>query len=416
MDGPLHIERGSTGGSRRPVVALGLVVAFLALAIAKPWGGEPQRTADGRDPLATLGPVPTRPVEGGPTSAPPTPNPSSLRPVPESLPAVPGVDPLGVPFTPSADELWAVTRPRSEWGIRMVVFAPAAGSTRVDDRATLAERWIASLPDADGRGARARGLPALPGDLVMAVGLTAPGGVSIDPDRVRIWRAEEGDLPQRIPIQAVPGEAGDTGLFTAGGVATSLESWPRGSYRIDVLLPDGIARMRTVVPTAATAAIRGRPLPMGPAPELPVALEGSRPGLFVVSGPELVLLASSAGPALDEQETWSAGCRPGGGPCAVGVIESLTVSGVGVVLSPGQEVDAAVLELIGPAARRPHVIEARLQLSGAAGVPRSGVLLALDSPGPLESGVYRLTVTVRTSAGTLVTEHWHLEIAPLGTY
>lgn len=401
------VQSGRTGRSPRPILVAVALVAFLAVAAIKPWDG-----AARPDPAAIAGISSAPPAAtAGPTAAPSVPTPSRPGPTPRA--AVPG-EPSTIPALPTPGELADVVLPRDEWGVRAIVFEPAAGRERVDADARLVERWIRAEVDRTRRTRTIHAPAVYAGDAVLAFGLTAPPGTR--PLAVRIWRLLDLELPQRVVVEEVPGPGAFGVLWRPGRAATALGTWPRGAYRFEVVLEDRVVRIVTAVPTGARMEARLPPLPMGPPPDLDAALAGMGAGVFAVSGPEVVRVTADAGEPLDEHEAWLAGrCAPPPGACPVGTLVSRTVSVMGVVLEPGDQPMAASLELLAPVQRGVRgVIEVRS--TGPEGAPdaRPVLVFRVDSPGPLSSGLYRLAVEWQTGAGTARTASWHVEVVPPG--
>lgn len=416
---PAHAEAGRTGGGPGPAVVLLAVTAVLAVSILKPWdAGAASPDGAAPDPGVVGLPVPTGAAVALPAEAPGGPGDSSADPDGTAAPAdrtprpPSAMEPTVLPAIPGPEGLAEALLPRDEWGLRAIVFEPATGAVQAGPDARLVERWIRA--DVEGSRRSLNAPAAFAGDAVVALGLTAPPGVQ--PVAVRIWRLSELELPQRVAVEEIPGPGPFGVLWRPGRSATALGTWPRGSYRVDVVLADRVVRIYSAIPTGARMEARLPPLAMGPAPDVAAAIRGMDAGVFAVSGPEVVRVAADPVEPMGELDAWlSPACAAPAGPCPVGTLVSRTVSAVGVVLEAGAVPTNVEFRLLAPVPRSPRML-AGILATGPAGAPasRTAVLLRVDSPGPLSSGLYRLTLDWLTAAGESRTASWHVEIVPPG--
>lgn len=420
VGGPAHVETGYTRGGPGPAVVLLAVAAVLALSILKPWDAGAAGSDAAPDPAAVAVPAPTGAVTALPAATPGGRSPADDGATPgrtawpdDRTPRPPAVfEPTALPAIPDAAALAEVLRPRDEWGLRAIVFEPATGTTQAAADARLVERWIQT--DVEGSRRSLNAPAAFAGDAVVALGITAPPGVR--PVAVRIWRLSELELPQRVAVEEVAGPGPFGVLWRAGRAATALGTWPRGSYRVDVVLADRIVRIYSAIPTGARADGSRLPLAMGPAPDVTEAVRGMDAGVFAVSGPDVLRVDADPGGPIGELEAWLApACTAPAGPCPVGTLASRTVSAIGVVLDAGSTPTNVGFRLIAPVPRSPRMIVSVLETGPAgAAATRPAVLLRVDSPGPLSSGLYRLSVEWLTAAGEFRAASWHVEIVPPG--
>lgn len=276
----VEFEPVKLGRQRRRLdpVAVGLAVVVIALVVAvvKPWGDVAPRTGSGPGPA---------------TSEPPT---TETSVDPDNSP------PFAEPPPPAWADVVPVVSRRDEWGIRAIVFGPAAGESGVSRQ--YAERWIAA-----GAGERGAMVLDVRDARVIALGVTFPPAET--PLDVRIWQHHaDRDLEwiDARPLNEVP--ARGAYLFLRDGIAgTTMLPWEPGRYRVDVLVGDEIRRFDVEILGQS-----GAP----PEPEAwPEAfprgtdfhgsgLEGLPVGPFVWADGAALSLASAAGPVLDEAGAW----------------------------------------------------------------------------------------------------------------
>ncbi|MEW6223716.1 MAG: hypothetical protein AB1627_03725 [Chloroflexota bacterium] len=395
MDDPprrsLEVEPARVGHRQAsfPPLLLGvLAVAFVAVAVVKPWDGD--AAASGR-PSAAAALTPPGPTAGRPgPSVSPGPTPSVIR--------------LG------GEDLLAATSPRSSWGIRAVVLPPGpAGS--------LEERWTeiddpGYRTDADTRTVAASGPVAAEGDTVVALGITTPGDAL--PLDVRIWRLDTGGIPRRVPAGSVTGPDPGSRLWrpvTSAGVAGA--PWPPGTYRIDALLGRSIDRIVVVVPGDPGLDEPGDQAAAALPPSLAQELAFGE-GLFVVADGRAIMVDALSAPEarLGEREAW---LSPGLDlpSWAVGQVTSDAVAGVGVVLPPGAVPTSLVLDLVSPIDA--GVVAPTDELPIPDGTGRTAILAHTGGERPFAAGTYRVWATWRTADGEPGSSVRYLEIVPRGT-
>lgn len=285
--GPAEFEPVRIGPRRRRVdpVALGvvLILAALALAVIKPWGGEETQLAA----------VPS----ASPATSPASPQPS--------------IDTRGALVPPLWEDVRSVVERRDEWGIRTIVLGatpdpetappetPTLDGTSAPSR--YAERWFSPVEDGgttivdEAEGS------------IIALGVTFPQNET--PLDVRIWLDHGNDEFEWMdvhPINDVP--ARGAYLYLRRGVAgAAVRAWPPGRYRADILVGDGIRRMDVVILDHD-----GRLPAPDPSPPLAPRLEpfdGSRlaglpPGPFLQADGAIVALDAAGGPPLDDTGAW----------------------------------------------------------------------------------------------------------------
>jgi hypothetical protein len=274
-------ERLSTGSRRRldPVVLIAaVVVAGVALAIAKPWSGatEPQAEV-----VASPAPV---------ADAPPGSDPAAAAPIVGSA-----EPPIG--WT----EAELALHDHETWGIRTLVRDPEPGAAgpAMAGVAEVVERWQGLTADDMAIGSLD---PA-----IVALGLTFPAEEA--PLDVRIWRQADGGW-EWLASDPLPDAPPDTFLFAPPRVAGGyLPAWPAGRYRLEWLRPDGIERWTVQVQTrsatgqAALAPLRppDRTLPSPLTPDFAVERDQR---LFAVSRGVAAGLPAVGTAPLDADATW----------------------------------------------------------------------------------------------------------------
>jgi hypothetical protein len=374
-------------GPHRSVVSAIVVfvcsVAFIALAIVKPWEANQPIVATASGSIAP-----------GPSTV--------VSPSPHAT------GPAG-PVTPA--ELVAAAGPRDAWGLRAVV-VPADGLPLGNRFGTgLVERWLRIDVSPGARfSAPLTGTVVQPGDAVMALGVTTPNDAM--PLDVRFWRLEPPVAPRRVVAVPVPGpEAGSWLWLPDPTDATSLGSWPSGTYSIDVLLGPTVVRFATSIPPGAPPPARGVP-EVGEPPNLISRLQSFVPGPFAVTPHEPIAIAVTAHEGLDERLAWLGAATGRLDIAAVGRVAADPVTGLGVLFAPGETFLAAKLELVGSSGDRPPVDTFRLPpVSRADTQIEMAVLIERSGRTPFDSGLYHLSVVSGLPTGDHL-QTWNIEIVP----
>jgi hypothetical protein len=231
------------------VLAAGIVVVAIVVAVLKPWAAPMDQAAT---PLGTSGAGASVAVVTSPT---PSPEPEPSDQVTLGAAGAAAVEPerRRPPIT------WAdaapVLRGHDAWGVRAVVRDPEPDAR--SDPATdppgsgLVERWAA--PDTPSPGDDVAVLPT-GGRQVLAVGVTFP------PDQMpldaRIWRARGDDrgwewLDAR-PLDPTP-SLGAMLFAPPRTVDGYLPAWPAGRYRIDLLVGGSVRSIHADLPPGVAA-------------------------------------------------------------------------------------------------------------------------------------------------------------------
>lgn len=422
---PIPVRHGRRGPDPAALVAV-LAIAFLGLAIAKPWSG-------GRVE-ASPAPSPSVVARASPS---PSPASSSIR-----------VDAVDWPT------LMAAVVPHDAWGIELL--SSPGGSTAVQGRTItlaggqrLVDRWwpILALPDdpAPGGSASASRPPMqAPGGAVSTVlgngpapirflGVTSPAvEAAID---LRVWFVpEDGSAARWLDIRPLVGDLGlgEWILPPPLDGGTPLAQWPSGFFRIDALVGSGIRRMWFIIPPTTTrptgaALVTAGPAPVNPldsAPQPPDPGSGDGPEGFLEVQGTSIDLPSTLGPSLDESGAWlaaTAGERPTVEPSVIDVYAPGT-TGIGVRY-PAQAtaLEATLVSLSGSPPRvirggipMPAAVSGRLTtgtITGPTGeIPWAQVDLA--GGGTLLPGDYRLDVAWRDGVGRLHRASLHVGLLP----
>jgi hypothetical protein len=379
---PVPLGRRRSFGPAALVV--GVSVAFIALAVLKPW-------------------------DAGPAAVPPESALATDQPVAAAIPGV-GGDPFANPATPA--DLIARSSIREAWGVRAIVVPanlhPAGDGTGLG----LSERWQAIDVGSDAALDFANaGTAVEAGDDVVALGVTTPNDAL--PLDIRFWRIEAGDTVQRILPRPVPGrEAGSWLWLPDPREATVRGTWPAGTYRIDVLLGSRIVRLVTIVPTGVPALPRSVAAVAEPI-NLVDQLRSFAEGPFFFTPQVAIPIDVAPHDPLDERTAWLGPASGQLESAALGRVTVDRVTALGLLLKPGERFVSADLERVVPVADKPDV-----QTSLLPPIPRSdgehatAVFFENGDLRPLESGLYHLTETVLQATGDDETKTWNLEIVP----
>ncbi len=406
----------------RAILAAILALAFVALAVVKPW----EATA------------PSDPASTPDSAAAPSPTPAAAAATTVEL------APFDVPTWPA---LAIVMPPRDGWGLRVVV-DPAAmaaagqGGPGVDgpapevdriafgDGRWVVERWYPARDPSQGapgrleRRAGVRGVMAVPATdaPIRLIALTSPGDEA--PLDVRLWRVSYGVL-ERLDGARPAGDIGSGDWYfvppTVNG--RTMPSWPAGYYRIDVLTAGEVIRFGVRI-DAGPGTPDGWPVPVpaspGPAESVradaPEPLDRgpdrqpTRPEPFMVVGSEVVGLGVRVGPALGERRAWLSAVA-GEGPDELPRLATLRIPGVagfGIRFPDGSaEPRLRAVALVGPAGPR-EATRQGLHAGPAGGSPWAVV----DAPDgqAWAPGVYRLDARWREADGTARSASYHVDL------
>jgi hypothetical protein len=370
-------------------IAVGLVVVLIALAVAvlKPWGDGSAGVA------ATPSPV-------GFDS--PTPMPSRVAPAAT----------LSGDLAPPT---WANFAPvivrRQAWGVRTIVLD---AGTEVPDSASspYEERWFSAGSDV---GPSASLIADPGGAAIVALGVTFPPAET--PLGVRVWLRHEGEFEwiDARPVDEVPGRGAYLFLRRDEAQPTSIRSWEPGHYRVDVLVGDGIRRIEVDVvgrsgvvpdpaPWARVLALNVDPVVSDMA-ALPV-------GLFAQADGATVLLASEAGPALDETGAWLDLDRRATDEATRSFVARTyqpRATWLGAVLPPSSEILSARLQRLAPFDIPSRTVGGTMTETGDT---VSFVAFAPSGGGTWRPGVYALSVDWLDAGEGAHRSTWHAELRP----
>jgi hypothetical protein len=366
------------------VLVAGILVAALVVAVVKPW--------ESANPSAPT----SSPVAVAASSAP-----ASPRPTPTTSP------------TPAPDDIdfWDVVAPilgvHDEWGVQALVADISSSTT--DGRPTeLGARWAPWAPSPDGADVTLE-----PGEFpAYSLGLTYPTGDA--PMDARFWHVrDDGELEWIAAVALPAGPPGSPRLFIRTS-PDAPDAWPTGTYRVDVLRDDGVARL-TLTLAASRTPEPGTPTEpepetglVSPADSDPSAV---RRGMFAtIDGAGVPVDVAPARP-LDEIDAWRA-ARQGGVEGEGRLVASAFLpraTGLGVMLTPHASVELAVLRRLAPSPLAP-VPPARGGISSAQGRTPYVVFSAREGEA-LAPGVYALSVSWSDESG-LHAGTWHVELLP----
>lgn len=392
--------RRPRGPDRALVLALGLL-AFVALAVLKPWQSE---VAPPVPPAPA--PSPTSPLVAAALAS-PSPAPRSDRDL---------VNAIG--------QGWSALRgglsERSSLGFRAITEpdqSPSPGGAGRDASittllaGTYVEHWSAVPADeAATLAARASGdvLSTLlasvsPRRLVLAVGVTtSPAAAPLD---VRFWRVEP-EGARRLTTTDLGGAAPDR-VYLPPGEDRPAPAWPAGRYLAELLLPDRILALPFQVaagqtaPASVSPALGFTPSAASIAGAFPMAVRGA---FALDAGARPTVVPAGAGDPLDAHAAWlalarSSGVRP---PPVVRFKSDPAVLGVAL---PAQTVlQSASLWSVAPVA------------APFAARRHAGSWFVAFSPprGTWPSATYRITVRYWDAAYRLHEASWHLDVGGPG--
>jgi hypothetical protein len=365
--------------SRRPELFVGLVGAFIAVAIAKPWSA-PEPAPEEATPAPSTTAQVTHP-EPTPATASPSPTVQPLPDPPTEAQAIAGIR--------------SALLPHDGWGVRILEELPTANGSAV-----YRERWfpvnpppLAADPGTGGLAVTATAFVA--GDAVRAIGVTAPAGAS--PLDVRVWRI--GPAPTTwldvAPLDRATG-AGHLTIMPPRQAAVPLAEWPSGLYRFELLMSDqAIAPVHVnLISLGSFRGVGTRPPPQA---ELsagrtgPIGLARTPTGPFVVASGRVLSIDAAASTPLSQAATWFTSLDPAGR-----VVGSVAPS------------DGAGVDAIGFAfAPTDRAIEARLEPLGTTRGPAGGIVLSTSDG---RDGTGHPVRWFSAPAGPLPAGTWGLEV------
>ena len=384
-------------GRRRTVVPAAIVailsVVFVGLALVKPWDAS----------WATVAIA----------SGAPTPQATLMSNAPSARAVSPVVTATPFPAQPTPADLLAASLNHDAWGVRAMVVPGGLTPTGDGSGAGLIERWLAIDVGAGAAwDAGVTGTAVEPGDDVLALGVTTPeNSMPLD---IRFWRLESDSALRRVVPRPVRGREAGSWLFLPDPrEATSLDTWPAGTYRIDVLLGSRIVRLITIVP-GDTPVGRGRAPEVGEPPDLVDQLRSFAAGPFAVTPRRPLPIEVSSHDQLDERLAWLGPATGRLEISAIGRVAADPVTGIGVLLKPDEHLVSANLGLVAP--RNTEAPDVRI--FPLPPVPRSdseraeGIIIEHADLRPLEPGSYALTESTRLVSGAERTQTWNIEIVP----
>lgn len=394
---PVRVDSRRGGGGWRVAAVAGLAIAFVGLALVKPWD-----PADTRPSQAAV-PSPGR----GDSLAPDEPVVAYLAPRDRA-------------------RLIAAVEPHERWGLRAIVL----------ERGAFAERWVAAEPLADGidadrerlAGDRAVRLPTvtLPtrSQPVVALGLTGPDAeVPLD---VRVWRLVQGRVPERIVPRAVPVEPGRSVWLPRGPDGLSQPSWEPGTYRIDLLMGAHIHRLAVRVPGDAPDAAPPDSMAVGPldpgvgrglAEALAIApYQRTEVGGFVGVGDIVRPIPPATGRAANELTAWVSPLAPDAGRWARwgGRVVAPSADVLGWVVERGGEPLGSRVLMLGPIERTFVIDDDAVEVPDPdrPGLTRTAMVLRWATGHPWPAGVYRIETGWRAADGSIHRASWHADLVP----
>jgi hypothetical protein len=388
-------------------LVLVVLVAFLAVAIVKPW------QAAATPSVAEA--VPSR-----------SPSPPSPTPGPVAEPAVrPGV--VGRDQQAFGDAVRAL-RTRHGWGIRALVDDGPRADDRAphgdgDTRRALREVWLPAPWDGAswwswGGGPASADPLVVPNDGrdVAALGVTSPPESPLLD--VRAWRMTGGAT--RLPVRRVEGVAASSILLLPPSAPGAPARWEPDVYRLDVLTAREVRRITVVV--------GGTPRPVAAMPAPPAfstgallaAMDGLRPGLVVIrsprdpasGGPVAERRDARPRPALTEAGAWLMLGRQGAAPPVhefAGPGVGRTVVGIGVRPASDVEFIGATLSQYGT--DEPPLEATAITVAGQPGGPS---VLFRAGPAGFGPGTYRIDLRPADARGAVSSRSHHIELRAEG--
>lgn len=379
-----------------PVVVLALAVAIgLVAAIVKPWNSGTSAEDVGAPDIAAAS---SGVLGSAPSPAEPTPSPDSLR----------TDQPASTASYASWDRVRAAVRPHGTWGIRAIVGRPSALLAPAGDL-RYEEVWSA-LPATTGS---APTIDIEPNDrTVVAIGITFPP--SHTPIDARVWLVRPDRLDWMDTQALEPSPSGGGFLYRVIGDDGSIQNWPAGRYRMDILVDGSVRRVGFTLPNRFEIVPDGAappPLQADLVDPAGSALPGYPVGPFVTASGDSIPLRVEGGPPLTETEAWL-NVDPGTGRAPrsrVATVFVRSATGLGVILPAGATVRRSEASRLAP---EPLRGEPLLVADDASHGPQAAhVLYRPPGGGAWTPGVYRISVTWDDPAGRHA-RSWHVELRP----
>jgi hypothetical protein len=386
------VRLGHPADARRAQAATIIVVALLAVLIAKPWGE-------------------TRP----PTIALASPSPVASSVAPSTRPAE-TVRPDGARiYDPALFGRYAVT-PRWEiWPTAYVYKFGLSGPLALDSGATgPVESGPPQLPPASPPQGAGQLIDVGAADLLMVLGLNTPSESRILD--ARLWQFPSGGPPVRMALRELPPPwPVDTfhvyGLLSPGDADPFVVAgWTAGVYRMDLLVDPGaeIRRIGLLVRHAVadqdpTGQTTPEP-PLGaetPGSNVPVSL-GENQLVFGNLGGTWLAMDLPPSQRCGLMELWLAESDRPNGPCSA--IATSDVSLAGVDLGPDRSIEQLAIERIDPVAAPIDIVDRPELVEGASG----GHIVQTADGRPLAEGTYRLVATLADGAEM----GWYFRVLP----
>ena len=414
--GPLAVpvrRRGRWRPIDQGALVLVVLVAFVAVALVKPWqtaatpsvaealpSGSPSLASPPSPPSPTPGPVAEAPVRTG----------AAGRDQQAFGDAVRGL------------------RTRDGWGIRALV---DDGPRAVDrglrgdggTRRALREVWLPAPWDGGswwswGGGPASSDPLMVPNDSrdVAALGVTSPADSPLLD--VRVWRLTGGGT--RLPVRRIEGVAASSIMLLPPTAPRAPARWEPDVYRLDVLTAREVRRITVVV--------GGTPRPVAAMPAPPTlstgallaAMDGLRPGLVVMrsprdpasGGPIAKRRDARPRPALTEAGAWLMLGRQGAGAPVhefAGPGLGRTVVGIGV--RPGGDVEFSGATLSQYGTDEPPLEATAITVAGQPGGPS---VLFRAPPAGFAPGTYRIDLRPADARGAVSSRSHHIELRAEG--
>jgi hypothetical protein len=386
------VRLGNPTDARRARAATIIVVAMLAILVAKPWGE-------------------TRP----PTIAVASPSPVASPPAPSIRPAE-TVRPDGARiYDPALFGRYAVT-PRWEiWPTAYVYKFGLSGPLPIDSGdSDPVESGAPQQPPASPPPGAGQLIDVGAADLLMVLGLNTPSESRILD--ARLWQFPSAGPPVRMALRELPPPwPVDTfhvyGLLSPGDADPFVVAgWTAGVYRMDLLVDPG-AQIRRIgllvrhavagqVPTGQTTP---EP-PLGaetPGPNVPVSLSENQLVFGNLGGTWLAMdLPPSQRCGL--MELWLAESDRPNAPCSA--IATSDVSLAGVDLGPDRAIEQLAIERIDPVAAPIDIVDRPELVEGASG----GHIVQTADGRSLAEGTYRLVATLADGSEM----GWYFRVLP----
>jgi hypothetical protein len=401
---PVRLSGRSWRRELGAVLVLVAAVLLVVVAVAKPWGSE----AD---------------VKVAEANASPSPTPLTSPTAPPAPAAHAGIR-LGEPAA-RWEHVEEAMKPHDTWGVRAFVDRKVIDGLARPRAARLHERWEPAPgeptdPGEVGPGGQTATAVAMPtaDEPVRVIGVTTPGGVTIR--GARVWWIRAGQPARWVAAETIPGSGGQLMLLPPIRLDGTGATWPTGTYRLDLLLEEGIARLTLVLPASAARPDppEGRD-PFAPLPPDP----GRRPGPLglkvehIPAGPFLVtdagllgIDAPSFGEVMGEEAAWSATAHRPEDQRVIEYATGATAIGFGL---PGDAVleDVSLLHLSPAAGAGRTILRSALRRTDGT----AAAVVFRSTAATLPAGSYALVATW-SQQGDVITAVWHATLLPGGTW